>query len=42
MYDDVMIFALGMVAGGTVVLCVAMLVGVLRAAGWHVLGGRRR
>lgn len=41
MYDDAMIFLLGMVAGGMVVLCVAMLVGLLRAAGWQVFGGRR-
>lgn len=42
MFDDILIFTFGMVVGGTVVLCVAMLVGLLRAAGWQVLGGKRR
>ena len=42
MYNDILIFTFGMVVGGMVVLGVAMLVGLLRAVGWQVLGGRRR
>lgn len=40
MYNDAMIFLFGAMTGGVIVLCVAMVTALLRAAG--VGGGSRR
>jgi hypothetical protein len=39
MYDNVMLFVFGMMTGGVIVLCVAMVTALVRVAG---MGGRRR